>query len=212
MRQASSAPAAADFRGAALARSGPGAVAKRLGPVLEFIRLLWALYHALQSTSKHMEARLGVTWPQRLTIRMIGHFPGISAGDLATLLHLHPSTLTGVLRRLTDRRLILRAADPLDARRALLWLTAGGHRINRGRRGTVEAAVTRAMASPPARRLRAVRAMIRELAKELDREVASMNRPSPAQRRGKARSGKSSSGSTFRESLSRTGFIRSRRS
>lgn len=170
------------------ALGGTRAVAKRLGRVLEFIRLLWALDHALQSTSKWMEARLGVTWPQRLSIRMIGHFPGISAGGLADLLHLHPSTLTGVLRRLTDRRLIQRVADPRDARRALLWLTARGRRINRGRKGTVEAAVTRGLSGPRALHVPAVRAMLAELTRELDREIADMSRPrrlSAAGRRGR---------------------------
>jgi DNA-binding MarR family transcriptional regulator len=210
MAQRSSLMANDDF--GVLPRFEPGVVARRLGRVLEFIRLLWALDHALQSTSKWMQVRLGVTWPQRLSIRMIGCFPGISAGTLADLLHLHPSTLTGVLQRLTDRRLIRRVADPRDARRALLWLTPRGRRIDRGRRGTVEAAVTRALAVPPARNLSAVRAMLAQLELELNREVAGMARPRRVQRGGKARSGKSSSGPTFRERRSSTGFMRSRRS
>jgi DNA-binding MarR family transcriptional regulator len=93
--------------------------------------------HALQSTSKWMEVRLGITGPQRLVIRMIGCFPGISAGALANLLHVHPSTLTGVLRRLSDRGAIRRSTDPYDSRRALFWLTARGRRVDRLRSGTV---------------------------------------------------------------------------
>jgi MarR family transcriptional regulator, organic hydroperoxide resistance regulator len=193
-------------------RFEPVVVARRLGRVLEFIRRLWALDHALQSTSKWMQARLGVTWPQRLSIRMIGHFPGISAGALAELLHLHPSTLTGILQRLSARRLIRRVADPRDARRALLWLTRSGRRINRGRKGTVEAAVTRTLTSASARDLAIVRETLSRTATELEREVAAISIARPGQRRGKARSGKSSSGPTFRERRSSTGFMRSRRS
>src|SRR6185295_1503513 len=107
-----------------LTRLGSAAIARRLGRVLEFMRVLWAVDHALQSTSKWMEVRLGVTGPQRLVIRMIGCFPGISAGALANLLYVHPSTLTGVLRRLSERGAIRRSADPYDSRRALFWLTA----------------------------------------------------------------------------------------
>ena len=55
-----------------LTRLGSAAIARRLGRVLEFMRVLWAVDHALQSTSKWMEVRLGVTGPQRLVIRMIG--------------------------------------------------------------------------------------------------------------------------------------------
>ena len=71
-----------------------------LGAVLDFMRRLWALDHALQSISKRMETTLGLTGPQRLVIRIVGHSPGISAGKLAELMHVHHSTLTGVLGRL----------------------------------------------------------------------------------------------------------------
>ena len=194
-----------------LTRLGSAAIARRLGRVLEFMRVLWAVDHALQSTSKWMEVRLGVTGPQRLVIRMIGCFPGISAGALANLLYVHPSTLTGVLRRLSERGAIRRSADPYDSRRALFWLTARGRRVDRLRSGTVEAAITRALGRAPARNVAAARGMLGRVALELDREVGGSG-ATPAQRSGKVRSGKSSSGPTFRERRSRTGFMRSRRS
>src|SRR5512146_1996532 len=68
-----------------------------LGDVLEFMRLIWGISHGLQSTSKRMEAQLGITGPQRLVVRIVGRCPGVSARELAHTLHLHPSTLTGVL-------------------------------------------------------------------------------------------------------------------
>jgi MarR family transcriptional regulator, organic hydroperoxide resistance regulator len=188
---------------------GSAVIARRLGRVLEFMRVLWAVDHALQSTSKWMEVRLGITGPQRLVIRMIGCFPGISAGALANLLHVHPSTLTGVLRRLSDRGAIRRSADPYDSRRALFWLTARGRRVDRLRSGTVEAAITRALGRASMRNVAAARGMLSRVAFELDREVESSP---PGQRSGKVRSGKSSSGPTFRERRSSTGFMRSRRS
>src|SRR5437868_12246913 len=98
----------------------------QLGPILEFMKLLWAVDHGLQSTSKRMEASYGITGPQRLVVRIVGRFPGISAGGLAEVLHVHPSTLTGVLRRLEARGVLQRKADPSDARRALFGLTPRG--------------------------------------------------------------------------------------
>jgi len=56
--------------------------ADQLGPVLEFMKQLWAVDHGLQSVSKRMEARFGITGPQRLVVRIVGRFPGISAGAL----------------------------------------------------------------------------------------------------------------------------------
>src|SRR5713226_4117261 len=115
--------------------------ADQLGPVLEFMKQLWALDHGLQSVSKRMEARFGITGPQRLVVRIVGRFPGISAGALAEVLHVHPSTLTGVLRRLETRGLFLR--------RALFGLTPRGRKMDTLRTGTVEQAVRRVLLRLP---------------------------------------------------------------
>jgi DNA-binding MarR family transcriptional regulator len=117
-----------------------------LGEVLDFMRLIWAIDQALQRTSKRMERTLGVTGPQRLVLRIVGRFPGVSAGDLARLLHVHPSTLTGVLARLERSGLLARRTDRRDARRSLLRLTNKGRRFDVATEGTVEDAVARALA------------------------------------------------------------------
>lgn len=119
--------------------------AAELPDVLQFMRLLWAITHGLQTTSKRMTRELGVTGPQRLVLRVIGLFPGMSPGALAKMLHVHPSTLTGVLQRLTTQGLLTRASDPKDGRRSVLQLTARGARVNAMGRGTVEAAIRRAL-------------------------------------------------------------------
>src|SRR5438552_13238293 len=116
-----------------------------LGAVLDFMRLLWALDHALQSASKRMEATHGITGPQRLVVRIVGRFPGIAAGRVAEILHVHPSTLTGVLRRLEGRGVLQRRTDPRDARRALFMLTARGRKLDTLKTGTVEQAVRRVL-------------------------------------------------------------------
>ncbi len=142
---------------------------RQLGPVLDFLRALWALDHALQSASKRMETTLGVTGPQRFVIRMIGSFPGISAGEVSELLHVHPSTLTGVLKRLEHRGLVVRRADPADARRALLELSAKGRRTDATRAGTVEGAARKALAKLTPAAMRQARAVAEAITAELDR-------------------------------------------
>jgi MarR family transcriptional regulator, organic hydroperoxide resistance regulator len=116
-----------------------------LPEVLQFMRLLWGVAHALDRTSKRMNQELGVTGPQRLVLRVVGLFPGLSAGELAHILHVHPSTLTGVLQRLIEQRLLERTTAASDRRRAQLRLTSKGARINHMTHGTVEAAVGRAL-------------------------------------------------------------------
>ncbi len=138
----------------------------KLGPVLDFLRLLWAVDHALQSGSKRMEISLGVTGPQRLVLRIVGRFPGISAGEVAQILHVHPSTLTGVLRRLQTRALLQRRADPNDARRALFTLSAKGRKLDSLQTGTVEAAVRRVFLRLPDR-ISPTQELLTALAEEL---------------------------------------------
>ncbi len=151
------------------AEAAPPPPRPQLGPVLEFMRALWALDHALQSASKRMESRLEITGPQRLVVRIVGRFPGMSAGEVSEILHLHPSTLTGILKRLVDRGLLVRRVDPGDARRALLELTPRGRAADATRTGTVEAAVRRALGRLGARDVEAARAVAESLAAELDR-------------------------------------------
>jgi DNA-binding MarR family transcriptional regulator len=143
----------------------------RLGKVLDFMRLLWSVDHGLQSLSKRMDARLGVTGPQRLVIRIVGRFPGISPGEVADILKVHKSTLTGVLQRLEKRGLIERKASPDDRRRSLVWLTAAGQKVNAVRAGTVEAALRRAMNRLDTDNLAAAEEVLTIFAAELRREV-----------------------------------------
>lgn len=138
-----------------------------LGEVLEFMRLLWAVDHGLQSTSKRMEATLGLTGPQRLVLRLVGRFPGITAGRLAQIMHVHPSTLTGVLKRMEKRGLLERKSDPLDGRKALFALTETGRALDVPAEGTVENAVQRAISRMPRARLVNAQEVLMALAEEL---------------------------------------------
>lgn len=142
----------------------------QLGPVLDFMRVLWAVDHRLQSASKRMQASLGLTGPQRLAVRIIGRYPEIGAGRLAAILHVHPSTLTGILRRLEKAGLVARGGDERDGRRAVFNLTAQGRSIDRGRQGTVEAKVRSALERQPASRVAAAQRLLADLADSIDDE------------------------------------------
>ncbi len=147
-----------------------------LGEALEFLRLIWALDHNLQSRSKRMQATIGLTGPQRLVIRIVSQYPGILAGELAGVLHLHPSTLTGILERLEGRRLLVRRTDERDRRRATLEVTKLGKRLDVPSAGTIEACVERALAGFTRAKLEATREVLEMLTDELsaggDRKVA----------------------------------------
>jgi DNA-binding MarR family transcriptional regulator len=141
--------------------------ARSLGSVLGFMRALWAVDHGLEAASKRMESRFGVTGPQRLVIRILGRYPNASAGRLAEILHLHPSTLTGILKRLEGRGLIARKPDPTDGRRALFALTARGSKLDGLRSGTVESALRRVLQKVPERKVASAHEVLLEVASAL---------------------------------------------
>jgi DNA-binding MarR family transcriptional regulator len=172
-----------------LKRTDPRDIAASLPDVLQFMQLLWAVVHGLEKTSKRMAGDLGVTGPQRLALRVIGLFPGVSAGDLAATLHLHPSTLTGVLQRLAAQRWLRRVDDPHDRRRAILRLTGRGARINAARRGTVESAVAEVLDGVSAQdrvaTMRVLERLARQLGSPAEKGVGRGSSSRPNQSRGK---------------------------
>ena len=141
---------------------------QELGEVLDFMRTIWALDHAVQRTSKRMEKELGVTGLQRLVVRIVGRFPSIPAGRLAELLHVHPSTLTGVLSRIERQGALRRHPDPRDRRRWLLGLTDEGRRLDVETQGTIEAAIQDVMAKADPSGLEAAREVLCAITNTLD--------------------------------------------
>jgi DNA-binding MarR family transcriptional regulator len=115
------------------------------GETLQFMQKLWDLAHALDVRSKRMAKELGVTGPQRLVIRVLGQTPDMTPSDISRTLGMHRSTLTGILARLERQGTVERRDDETDKRRVRFRLTPRGLRLDRERKGTVEAAVRRAL-------------------------------------------------------------------
>jgi DNA-binding MarR family transcriptional regulator len=141
---------------------------RSLDPSLDFMRLLWGIEHGLQSTSKRMEGRLGITGPQRLVLRIVSQFPGVSPGELARIVRLHPSTITGVVQRLEQKALLAREQDPSDSRRIRLRVRESARRFTQRPSGTVEGAIARALARVPKVQMRHARLVLSAIAGALD--------------------------------------------
>lgn len=159
--------------------------ATELGGALGFLQLLWAIDSGIQSVSKRMAPRLGVTGPQRLALRVLAARESMTAGDLADALRVHPSTLTGILARLDERGLIERGVDPFDGRRQLLRVTRKAGALLTRREGTVEAVVERLIEAVPPRQLEAARAVLGVLVDELQSAARPPPRRRPAKRRAR---------------------------
>lgn len=128
---------------------------------------MWAVDHELQRVSKRMVGRMGLTAPQRLALRFIGLHPALTLGALAELLHLHPGTVTGIVRRLEEGGWATRTRSSEDVRRMHLTLTPAGRRLDRRRSGTVEAAVRRTLAAVAPNQRDAAARVMKRLAENL---------------------------------------------
>jgi len=152
----------------ATTKGAPGAREASLGEALDFMKLLWRLDHALQTTSRRMAGSLGVTGPQRLALRVVGRFPGITPGETAAVLRLHPSTVTVIVQGLERAGLVARTEDPEDRRRTRLTATVAGRKVAASSAGTVEEAVRRTLARVDPDDLERAAQVLTALASELE--------------------------------------------
>jgi MarR family transcriptional regulator, organic hydroperoxide resistance regulator len=146
---------------------------------LEFLQVLWRTSHALERRSRRMEKAIGLTAPQRLVVRFLGRFPGVTAGQLARALHVDPGTLSASLRRLEGRGLVERRRDPADTRRVTLGLTREGRALDVPGPGTVEAAADALLAHASARDLAATVRVLDRFAELLLADDAAAATPFP---------------------------------
>lgn len=105
--------------------STPSAISDAAGVVQALRRITKAVHEF----SKAVDREFGITGPQLWAIRTIHEMNGCSAGDLAEKLCVHPSTVTGVIQRLADKRLVERHKRPDDRRAVWLTLTDEGRAL-----------------------------------------------------------------------------------
>lgn len=141
-----------------------------LDETLDFMRAVWLLNHRLETVSKQMARRIGLTGPQRMTLRIIGRNPGITAGALAEILHVHPGTLSSTLRHLEGKSLLVREADPHDRRRVLVHLTRKGKSLDVPSSHTVESSISEALAGISPGRVGLAREALLTVARRLEQE------------------------------------------
>jgi DNA-binding MarR family transcriptional regulator len=144
----------------ARAPAQPEAEVELLGSVLGFMKELWALEQGLNQHSRAMLSRHGVTGPQRLVVRVVGRLGPVSPAQLARVLHIHPSSVTRLTRRLEERQFIRRTTHPAHRGRFLLELGPRGGRVERLSSGTVESAVQAALYAAGAQDIAATRRVL----------------------------------------------------
>jgi DNA-binding MarR family transcriptional regulator len=117
--------------------------------------MLHQIFQAVDLFSRQTLRDFGVTGPQIWALRTIDDGDVVSMGDLAQRMHLHMSTISGIIDRLESSRLVTRERSAADARVMDVRLTARGR------------ALLAKAPEPP--RSKAARGLQRLSPKELDR-------------------------------------------
>ena len=134
---------------------------------LDFLQHLWELNHALEQRSLQMERTMGITAQQRLFLRCIGQHPGLTASQLAGVLHLDRGTVSVSLQRLIKKGLVSARRDARDSRRMALSLTARGAKLSGPDARTVEHVVERLLGEANGREVANTKQVLRRLSEGL---------------------------------------------
>jgi MarR family transcriptional regulator, 2-MHQ and catechol-resistance regulon repressor len=96
---------------------------------LPLLRELSATYQAFEVYSSAHVRSLGLTPPQFDIVATLGNTPGMSAKELGEKTLITKGTLTGVVDRLADKKLVRRIASPSDGRSQIVQLTTQGEKL-----------------------------------------------------------------------------------
>ena len=133
------------------------------------------IVQALRTDTRHRGRGRSVSHAQLFALQQIAAHPGSSINDVAALTFTHQSSVSVVVQRLVERRLVARIASTDDRRRQRLILTALGHRVLASAPAAVPERIVAAISRLPRRR----RCALAESLDRIAREVAPATAGSP---------------------------------
>lgn len=117
------------------AQDGTGLGAKPAGPVqserfdLRVVQALRRIIRAVDLHSRKLSAQYQITGPQLICLLTIDEFGPITLSALARRVHLNPSTVLGIVDRLSAKGFVQRARDTRDRRLVRISLTDAGRAL-----------------------------------------------------------------------------------
>lgn len=93
----------------------------------DVLRSLRRITRAIDLHSRQLSTTYGLTVPQLVCLRVIGARGPMNPSQLATEVSLSQATITGILDRLTARKLVSRERSSADRRVVTVRITEAGH-------------------------------------------------------------------------------------
>ncbi len=136
----------------------------------EVFQHLRRIVKALEVFSKEVDARFGLTAPQLWALWELGKEGPLALKDLSARLHVHPSTMVGVVDRLEAKGLVARKPDPVDRRRVRLSLTAAGRALRKKAPHPAQGRLRAALEDMPEKQIQDMHRALQTLVKSMEAE------------------------------------------
>lgn len=128
--------------------------------VRETLDAIRRIVHTLRVSAREAEKRTGLSGAQLFVLYKLAEGGGLSVNALAERTRTHQSSVSAVVQRLADRKLVRRHADAQDRRRMVLTLTADGRKLlARAPAAAQERLIAALEALPPAHQRQLARAL-----------------------------------------------------
>jgi DNA-binding MarR family transcriptional regulator len=122
----------------------------------------------LRTSSRDVERGGGISGAQLFALQQLAATPGASITELAARTFTHPSSVSVVVQRLVERRLVAKVSGPNDRRRAHLAITSQGAALLRRAPAPVQARLVAAIEALSAPRRRMLAEMLSEIARTMN--------------------------------------------
>jgi DNA-binding MarR family transcriptional regulator len=147
-------------------------------------QLCFALYSASRAFTRAYQpllAELGLTYPQYAVMLVLWEKDDLSVSELGERLSLDSGTLTPLLKRLEEAKLVSRTRSEEDERVVRIALTAAGKKLER-KAAEIPSALACRMGIEPSREGLKHIAELRDAVKELTRAFDASERPTRSKR------------------------------
>jgi MarR family transcriptional regulator, lower aerobic nicotinate degradation pathway regulator len=128
--------------------------------VLDCIR---RVVRVLRLFDREAEKRVGLSGAQVFILEKLRDGGGVSINELAERTHTHQSSVSVVVQKLVDRKLVRRSSSPRDARRVEQSLTDRGRRLLRSAPPAAQERLIASLAAFPSARRRLLARLLTEL-------------------------------------------------
>lgn len=121
------------------------------------------IVHALHVGSRAAEKHMGLSGAQLFVLQTLASGSSMSVNELAERTHTHQSSVSVVISRLIEAKLVSRAVSRVDARRAEVSVTAAGRKLLRTTFITPQQRLLRALNELEPARLSIFRGLLEEV-------------------------------------------------